>query len=535
VKYRTGNFNKNIDPLADCFNSSLSVDKRLFREDIEGSIAHAKMLGKCGIVPPADAEKICAGLTSIREDIESGSLEIADAEDIHMFVESELTRRIGGAGKRLHTARSRNDQVATDFRLCVRNLCGDIRGSLLDLIEAITAAAEKNTDAVMPGFTHLQKAQPITAAHHLMAYAEMFYRDLTRFCDCKKRLNVLPLGSCALAGTTYPIDRDFVKTELGFDGISNNTLDGVSDRDFVSEFIYAAANAMLHLSRLSEEIIIFSSDDYKYVTVDEAYSTGSSIMPQKRNPDIAELIRGKTGRVYGDLTAVLTTMKALPLAYNKDMQEDKEPLFDAYDALSKSARLMTGMISTLTYNKKNMAKACGSGYINATAVADYLVAFRGIPFRAAYKITGELVALAASKNLPLDNLTLSDFNSVGNLSDFNSTEFSKSTPPLSECNSTEKPLNPKSTPPLSECNSIEFSKSTHPLSEYNSTEKPLNPKSTPSLLNLNSVGNTPLFDEKIYEKIDIKNILSENSTVGGPSEKAVKQSIKDLRKRLKTV
>jgi argininosuccinate lyase len=465
MKYRTGNFNRNIDPLADEFNSSLSVDKRLFREDVEGSIAHAKMLGKCGIVPPDDAEKICAELNSIKDDVGSGALKIDDAEDVHMFVESELTRRIGDAGKRLHTARSRNDQVATDFRLCVRNLCGGIQSDLFNLIKAITETAEKNTDTVMPGFTHLQKAQPITAAHHLMAYAEMFYRDLTRFCDCKKRLNVLPLGSCALAGTTYPIDRDFVKAELGFDAISNNTLDGVSDRDFVSEFIYSAANAMLHLSRLSEEIIIFSSDDYKYITVDEAYSTGSSIMPQKRNPDVAELIRGKTGRVYGDLTAILTTMKALPLAYNKDMQEDKEPLFDAHDTLSKSLKLMAGMISTLTYNKKNMAKACGSGYINATAVADYLVSVRGVPFRVAYKITGELVAIAASKNLPLDRLSLSEFNSVG-----------------------KSPI---------------------------------------------SIKNSPLFDEKIYKKIDIKNILSENTTVGGPSKKAVKQSIRDLRKRLK--
>ncbi|MDR2091047.1 MAG: argininosuccinate lyase [Clostridiales bacterium] len=479
MKYRTGHFNKNIDPLAEEFNSSLSVDKRLYREDIEASLAHAEMLGQRGIIPPGDAEKIRNGLLSVKDDIESGALEIRDAEDIHMFVETELTKRIGTAGKRLHTARSRNDQVATDFKLHVRRLCGEICESLRALITAITAAAEKNTDAPMPGFTHLQKAQPITAAHHLMAYGEMFYRDLTRFRDCKKRLNILPLGSCALAGTTYPIDRDFVKTKLGFDGISNNTLDGVSDRDFVCEFIYSAANAMLHLSRLSEEIIIFSSDDYKYITVDEAHSTGSSIMPQKRNPDIAELIRGKTGRVYGDLTAVLTMMKALPLAYNKDLQEDKEPLFDAYDALSNSLKLAEKMISALTYNKKNMLKACGSGYINATAAADYLTSLKGIPFREAYEITGALVSYAASKNLPLDKLTLAEFNS-----------FAKNAP--------------------------DNAAKSDAYAAENDTK-------------------IPLFDSDIYQKIDIKNILLENSTPGGPSVKAVKQSIKDLKKRLKQV
>ncbi|MDR3294058.1 MAG: argininosuccinate lyase [Clostridiales bacterium] len=471
MSYRTGHFEKGIDTLAEEFNSSLSVDKRLYREDIEASIAHAKMLGKCGIIPEADAERIAASLNSIKSDIENGILAVENAEDIHMFVEVELTRRIGDAAKRLHTARSRNDHVATDFKLYVRNSCESVSDLLYALIDALTDLAEENFDTYMPGFTHLQKAQPITAAHYLMAYAEMFYRDLTRFRDCKKRLNVLPLGSGALAGTTYPIDRKYVAELLGFDRVSNNSLDGVSDRDFVSEYLYSASNTMLHLSRFSEEIILFSSSDYGYLSVDEAYSTGSSIMPQKRNPDIAELVRGKTGRVFGGLTAILTLIKGLPLAYNKDMQEDKEIFFDAEDTLFSVLKVFTGMITTVTFHKARLIEACGSGYLNATDAADYLVANRAIPFRTAYEIVGALVAYASSKKIPLDRLTLDEFNAYHG---------------------------------KSEAKKIEFE-------------------------SLKSGG---LFDKDIYSKIDIKNIVNARLTDGGPSKAAVKKSIKDLKKRL---
>ncbi|MDR3263979.1 MAG: argininosuccinate lyase [Clostridiales bacterium] len=478
MEYRTGNFNKDMDKLAKEFNSSLSVDKRLFREDIDASIAHAKMLQKCRIIASGDADAIIAGLTGIKADIESGALKVKNAEDIHMFVESELTKKIGDAGKALHTARSRNDQVATDFKLYVRKSC-DITAELLsNLIFKLTELAEKNTDAVMPGFTHLQKAQPVTAAHHLMAYAEMFFRDLTRFKDCRKRLNSLPLGSRALAGTPYPIDRDYVKELLQFDSISNNSIDGVADRDFVTEYLYCAANTMTHLSRFAEEIIIFSSSDYGYITVDEAYSTGSSVMPQKRNPDIAELIRGKTGRVFGALTAMLTTMKALPLAYNKDMQEDKEIFFDADDTLSSCLNVFTGMVTTLKYNKETMFYACAFGYINATDAADYLVTLRGIPFRTAYGIISALVGYAVSKNnTPLDVLTLEEFNTC-------------------HINGDKKDL----------------------IKEFNRLNK-----------------EKPLFAADIYQKINIQNILDTLTSDGGPAEEAVKKSILNLRKRLEAL
>ncbi|MDR1939777.1 MAG: argininosuccinate lyase [Clostridiales bacterium] len=410
--YRTGHFTKNIAPLAEKLNSSLRVDKRLYSEDITASIAHAKMLAKCGIIPQSDALDIQKGLKSILDDIESGRLTIndGDGEDVHMLVEAELTRRIGTPAKRLHTARSRNDQVATDFRLFVRKACGKTAALASELIGVLIKRAENSLDAVMPGFTHLQKAQPITAAHLFMAYAEMFFRDVTRLNDCKKRLNVLPLGSLALAGTPYPIDRDFVKDALGFDRLSNNSIDGVSDRDFAVEYIGAAALIMVHLSRFAEEIIIFSSSDYGYFTVDEAYSTGSSIMPQKHNPDVAELVRGKSGRVFGGLTAILTVLKGLPLAYNKDLQEDKELFFDVYDTVSDCLEVFCGMVETLTINKERMLEACKTGYINATDVADYLTAERGIPFRAAYETTGAIVSYAASNKKTLEELSLDEFN-----------------------------------------------------------------------------------------------------------------------------
>ena len=473
MAYRTGSFEKNIDPLAEKYNSSLPIDKRLYREDIEASIAHAKMLKKRGIIPLADADSIIEGLKEILKDIDEKSLTVENAEDIHMFVEELLIRRIGPAGKKLHTARSRNDQVATDFRLYVRNSCGKIASALRNSIDVLIDSAKKNTDAIMPGFTHLQKAQPITAAHYFLAYAEMLYRDLTRFNDCKKRLNVLPLGSAALAGTTYPIDREYVRELLGFDSVSNNSLDGVADRDLVSEYLYAASNTMLHLSRFSEELIIFSSNDYGYLTIDEAYSTGSSIMPQKRNPDIAELIRGKAGRVFGALTAILTVMKALPLAYNKDMQEDKEILFGAEDTLLDSLKLFAGMAATVTLDKKRMLESCETGYLNATDAADYLAA-KGIPFRTAYEIAGDLVSYAVSKNKkPLSKLSLEEFNA---------------------CRSKKPEI-------------IDL------FSSCSKTDR--------------------LFDSDIYEKIDIKKIVAARISVGGPAKPAVEKAVKNLKERLK--
>lgn len=397
MKLWKGRFQKEADPKTNDFNSSISVDSRMVKEDIEGSIAHATMLGACGIIAQSESDKICAELEKIAADIESGALHIdPDAEDIHTFIEGELTARIGDAGKRLHTARSRNDQVALDIRLTLRRECAGLIGQLKELISVLCDQAEEYADAVMPGYTHLQRAQPITFGHHLMAYAEMFLRDIGRMQDAVKRMDVCPLGSGALAGTTYPLDRDLTAKLLGFTAVSRNSLDGVADRDFCAEIAAAVSLAMVHLSRFSEEIILWCSWEFKFVELDDAFSTGSSIMPQKKNPDITELIRGKSGRVFGDLTALLTMMKGLPLAYNKDMQEDKEAVFDAVDTLRLCLTPFIPMLKTMRVLKENMRSAAAKGFINATDCADYLVAAKGLPFRDAYKITGELVACASS-------------------------------------------------------------------------------------------------------------------------------------------
>ena len=385
MKLWTGRFHKELDKTTNDFNSSISFDSRMAHEDIKGSIAHATMLGACGVIDKAESEKICAGLEAILADLESGALSIdPNAEDIHTFIEGELTARLGDSGKRLHTARSRNDQVALDDRLYLRNQCETLRGQLTDLVRVLCKKAEAHADDVMPGYTHLQRAQPITFGHHLMAYAEMFLRDLSRLEDAQRRMNVCPLGSGALAGTTYPLDRELTASLLGFDGPTHNSLDGVSDRDFCMELAAAIAICMVHLSRFSEEIILWCSWEFKFIELDDAFSTGSSIMPQKKNPDIAELVRGKTGRVVGDLTTLLTMMKGLPLAYNKDMQEDKEAVFDAVDTLHMCLTAFIPMLDTMKVLPQNMRKAAAGGFINATDCADYLVG-KGLPFRDAYK------------------------------------------------------------------------------------------------------------------------------------------------------
>lgn len=413
MKLWKGRFQKEADPKTNDFNSSISVDSRMYKEDIEGSIAHATMLGACGIIAQSESDKICAELEKIAADIESGALSIdPDAEDIHTFVEGELTARIGDAGKRLHTARSRNDQVALDIRLTLRRECAGLIGQLKALISVLCDQAEEYADAVMPGYTHLQRAQPITFGHHLMAYAEMFLRDIGRMQDALKRMDVCPLGSGALAGTTYPLDRGLTAKLLGFSEASRNSLDGVADRDFCAEIAAAVALAMVHLSRFSEEIILWCSWEFKFVELDDAFSTGSSIMPQKKNPDITELIRGKSGRVFGDLTALLTMMKGLPLAYNKDMQEDKEAVFDAVDTLRLCLTPFIPMLKTMRVLKENMRSAAAKGFINATDCADYLVAAKGLPFRDAYKITGELVALCIDRGLTLETLPLDEYKKV---------------------------------------------------------------------------------------------------------------------------
>lgn len=410
-----GRFQKDTDALVNDFNQSISFDQRLYKQDIEGSKAHAGMLGACGIISQEDVKQILAGLDSILADIEAGKVEFStDHEDIHMNIETLLTQRIGDAGKRLHTARSRNDQVALDFRMYVREQINVIVQGILDLQEALTEQAVKYQDAVMPGYTHLQRAQPISFAHHLMAYAHMFCRDVTRLEDCKKRLNECPLGSGALAGTTYPIDRHMTAERLGFDGPMGNSLDGVSDRDYALELMGALSILMMHLSRFSEEIILWCSWEFKYIELDDAYSTGSSIMPQKKNPDIAELVRGKTGRVYGDLMALLTTMKGLPLAYNKDMQEDKEPVFDAIDTALICLPVFTGMIRTMTVLPQNMRAAANKGFINATDCADYLTK-KGMPFRDAYTTVGELVYHCTETGKTLEELTLSELKDISPL------------------------------------------------------------------------------------------------------------------------
>ena len=405
------------EKLADDFNSSIHFDCRMFRQDITGSIAHAQMLASRGIITNEDADRLTDGLAGILADLESGALSIdMECEDIHMFVEQVLTQRLGDVGKKLHTARSRNDQVALDIRMYLRNEIDEISGLVKDLIAAVTEKAEAYCDTIMPGYTHLQRAQPITFGHHLMAYSMMLLRDLDRLADCRKRMNLSPIGCCALAGTTYNTDRHFEAEKLGFDGICRNSLDGVSDRDFAAELMSDFAILMMHLSRFSEEIILWSSWEFQFVELSDAYTTGSSIMPQKKNPDMAELVRGKTGRVYGDLMGLLTVLKGLPLAYNKDMQEDKEGVFDACDTVKMCLQVFTGMIATMTAKKDNMKRAAQKGFINATDLADYLVK-RGMPFRSAYKISGQLVALCIQQNTVLEDLPLSTYKTFSELFD----------------------------------------------------------------------------------------------------------------------
>ncbi|MBO5416848.1 MAG: argininosuccinate lyase [Clostridia bacterium] len=408
-KMWAGRFSKALDKKADDFNSSISFDCRMYKQDITGSLAHASMLAKQGIISAEDCEKIIAGLGAILEDIESGKLEIdMNCEDIHMFIEAELTARIGDAGKRLHTARSRNDQVAVDIRLYLRDKAAEVKELLRELIDAVTEQAEKNKAVILPGYTHLQRAQPITFGHHLMAYAMMLLRDISRLDDAVARMNYSPLGSCALAGTTYNTDRAYTAEKLGFDGIMLNSIDGVSDRDFCLELMSAFSIIMMHLSRFSEEIILWSSWEFSFVELDDSFTTGSSIMPQKKNSDMAELVRGKTGRVYGNLMALLTTLKGLPLAYNKDMQEDKEAIFDSVDTVIACLEVFAPMIRTMRVKADNMYRAAQGGFINATDLADYLTK-RGMPFRSAYKIVGQIVAECISKNCVLDTLPLEEY------------------------------------------------------------------------------------------------------------------------------
>lgn len=412
-----GRFKKELAKETNDFNSSIKFDCRMFEEDIKGSIAHATMLGATGIIEKSESEKIVKELGNILDDIKNGKLSIdMEAEDIHTFIEGELTARLGQTGKRLHTARSRNDQVALDIRMVLKKEIDEISEKLKALIGVLCDKAEENKDTIMPGYTHLQRAQPITFAHHLMAYCSMLCRDIDRLKDTKKRMNVLPLGSGALAGTTYPLDRNMVAELLGFDDISSNSLDGVSDRDFCIELASALSLVMVHLSRFSEEIIMWCSWEFKFVELDDAFSTGSSIMPQKKNPDIAELVRGKSGRVFGDLTTLLTVMKGIALAYNKDMQEDKEAIFDAVDTVKMCLNAFTPMIETMTVLKENMRNAAAKGFINATDCADYLVG-KGLPFRDAYKATGELVALCIDKGLTLETLPIEEYKKICELFD----------------------------------------------------------------------------------------------------------------------
>ena len=404
-----GRFSKEVDETVNAFNSSISFDGRMYRQDIRGSIAHATMLGDCGIIPQEDAEKIIAGLKGILADLESGELLMdPTAEDIHMFVEAELTKRIGDAGKRLHTARSRNDQVALDVRLILRDEIAEIRVLLKNLLNTLVKLAEQHTETIMPGYTHLQRAQPVTLAHHLLAYVWMLLRDDGRLADTVKRMNYCPLGAGALAGTTYPINRKLTASLLDFTAPVPNSLDAVSDRDFCVELANAISLLMVHLSRFSEEIILWCSWEFKFIELDDAYATGSSIMPQKKNPDVTELIRGKTGRVIGDLTTLLTMLKGIPLAYNKDMQEDKEAIFDAIDQAKLCLKTFDPMLATMRVNKDNMRAAAAKGFINATDCADYLVK-KGLPFRDAYKITGTLVARCIAEGLTLETLPLSAY------------------------------------------------------------------------------------------------------------------------------
>ncbi len=417
AKMWAGRTDGNTEKIADDFNSSIGFDSRMYRQDIRGSMAHAAMLGATGIITKTDADILIDGLSKILDDLESGVLVIDEAcEDIHMFVEQVLTERIGEVGKKLHTARSRNDQVALDLRLYLRDEVDVIVEKVTALIAAITDKAEEHKAVIMPGYTHLQRAQPITFGHHLMAYAMMLLRDIDRLKDCKKRMNVSPIGSCALAGTTYSTDRQMEAKSLGFDAVCMNSLDGVSDRDFAVELMGAISLVMMHLSRFSEEIILWSSWEFKFVELSDAYTTGSSIMPQKKNPDMAELVRGKTGRVYGDLFALLTTLKGIPLAYNKDMQEDKESIFDACDTVKNCLDVFVGMISTMNICADNMMKAAQGGFINATDLADYLVR-KGLPFRSAYKISGQIVAKCIADSLVLESMPLDEYKQICDLID----------------------------------------------------------------------------------------------------------------------
>lgn len=451
-----GRFQKSTDELTDDFNSSISFDKRLYRQDICGSIAHAKMLGKQKIIPPENADLIVKTLREILKDIEDGKIEFSvDMEDIHMNIESVLIDRIGDVGKQLHTGRSRNDQVATDMHLYVKDICGVIIEEIKEFATTLMDLAYDNTETIMPGYTHLQRAQPITFAHHLMAYVEMLKRDIRRFRQVISMADSLPLGAGALAATTYPLDRYFVAEQLGFSTVSLNSLDAVSDRDFCLDFLEAVSVLMMHLSRLSEETVLWCSGEFHFITLDDAFSTGSSIMPQKKNPDIAELVRGKTGRTYGDLMALLTTMKGIPLAYNKDMQEDKEPVFDAFDTADICLRTLTKMFATLTVNKKEMRRAAAGGFSNATDAADWLVK-HGVPFRDAHAIVGQLVYYAIEQNKSLNELTLDEYKAVD-----------------------------------------------------------------------------PIFDETIYDAIDLLNCVSERKIVGGPAKKTVERAIAISRGQIK--
>ena len=407
MKLWGGRFEKATNGLVDDFHSSISFDKRLFEQDITGSIAHATMLGEEGIIPAADAEKIVAGLKDILEDARAGKIEwMVDAEDIHMNVETLLTQRIGDAGKRLHTGRSRNDQVALDTRMYAKAACRETEAMLEELISALLSIAQDNLHTIMPGYTHMQKAQPITLAHHMMAYVQMFLRDRNRFSNAYKAADVMVLGSGALAGTTYPLNRR-VADLLGFSRISDNSLDGVADRDYMLDYLSAASICMMHLSRFCEELILWNTNEFRFVEMDDAFATGSSIMPQKKNPDVAELIRGKTGRVYGHLMGLLTVMKGLPLAYNKDMQEDKEAFFDTRDTLVKGLTVFTAMLKTVTFRKDVMERGASGGFTNATDCADYLVK-KGVAFRDAHKVVGELVAHCLNENKALLDLTLEE-------------------------------------------------------------------------------------------------------------------------------
>ncbi|HIT44425.1 TPA: argininosuccinate lyase [Candidatus Avacholeplasma faecigallinarum] len=443
-----GRFQKDLDNKVNDFNSSIKVDGRMFESDIKGSIAHATMLGKQKIISLEDSKLIVKTLLEILDDIKAGKLALdPNAEDIHMFIEQELTNRIGEVGKRLHTSRSRNDQVALDIRLYLRDEVSATIELINNIIATIIDLANENKETIMPGYTHLQRAQPITFANHILAYGFMLKRDIERLKDANKRMNYSPLGSCALAGTTYPIDRDYVANELGFSGIVNNSLDGVSDRDFTIELASCSSICMMHLSRLCEEIIMWCSWEFKFVELDDAYSTGSSIMPQKKNPDICELIRGKTGRVYGDLITLLTMLKGLPLAYNKDMQEDKEAIFDSLDTLKQCLSILNPMLKTMKINKDNMRKAAAMGFINATDLADYLVK-KGMAFRSAYKISGQIVAYCIDHNLILEDVPLDVYKEYSDLFsqdvyqyiDLNNATFKRTSKGASAINSVDEQI-----------------------------------------------------------------------------------------------